>query len=87
MKMENKKTWIAIAAIMILLWLSGLVATIQDGEKDNNIGQTIVIKQDTLMVLSFNNRTDNYILDDGREVNEEIIRLFKIETNVEERRN
>jgi hypothetical protein len=84
MKMSNKGKVIILILLVLIMWVVVPAIFIERQSKtDTNIGQTIVIKQDTLMVLGWNTRTDNYILDDGREVNEEIIRLFKIETNAE----
>lgn len=45
---------------------------------DPNYGKTIVIKQDTCIVVGFDYETQQYILDDGRQVSEEIIKLFEI---------
>lgn len=46
---------------------------------NDHIGSTVVIKGDTCTVLAYDYETYNYVLDDGRQISERMVELFKIE--------
>lgn len=80
MKMNNKTQMIIVVVLIFILWIVIPAYIInKNNQPDPNIGANVVIKSDTLMVVGFDEDTQNYILEDRRQVAERMVELFKIE--------
>ena len=78
---NKKKKWLIIGLILVIILYIVIPAIYIDQKikKEDVYGTNIVIKGDTLMVVGFDVDTQNYILDDGRQVAERMVELFKID--------
>ena len=78
---NKKKKWLIIGLILVIILYIVIPAIYIDQKikKEDVYGKNIVIKGDTLMVVGFDVDTQNYILDDGRQVAERMVELFKID--------
>ena len=79
MKIQNKIRIIIIGVIVCILWIAIPAIYLERNSKDDIYGSSVLIKGDTLMVVGFDMDTQNYILDDGRQVAERMVELFKLE--------
>jgi hypothetical protein len=78
MKIKSFLVPFALLIVMVVAWsfLMDKASNSIGGEIDKmkeNVGQKVIIKNDTLMIIDYSLLNDNYTLEDGRTISSDLV--------------